>query len=176
MLAHHDLAWWGFAVALAAMVLAIPINIIANLLTPLLKNWWAERSQASLRARIERLETELQHEVQRYPAMSETEHYIFKGLTLLATMIILSLSILLLEVVLAMGPRAVVTHSRGAVGIVLLAVGCLGFFTVAISFVALSRFWTRRSPFHRSEQRRTIDKMKQTLRKREEKRIVKSRL
>jgi hypothetical protein len=56
---HHDLAWWGVFLGGLALVLMFPANIVANLVPPKLKNWWAERSVASTRERIEKLKKQL---------------------------------------------------------------------------------------------------------------------
>lgn len=51
----------GFWLAIAALVLAIPFGIIGNLLTPILKNWWARRSVIALGERIAELEGSLKN-------------------------------------------------------------------------------------------------------------------
>jgi hypothetical protein len=55
----HDLAWWSFVLAVMALVLMVPANLFANFLTPKLKDWWAERSKASLQKRIKNIEDQL---------------------------------------------------------------------------------------------------------------------
>lgn len=44
---------------LIALLLAVPLGIAANLLTPTIKNWWAKGSEKRLLKRIEDLEKEL---------------------------------------------------------------------------------------------------------------------
>lgn len=75
---HHDLTWWGFVLALAALVLMIPANILANVLTPKLKTWWAERSEASLRGKIVELQTELS-EMEHHKSIADAEHHLLLG-------------------------------------------------------------------------------------------------
>lgn len=56
---HHDLGWWGVVLAIVALLLMIPASILANMITPILLNWFSMRSRRSLRNRIMRLETRL---------------------------------------------------------------------------------------------------------------------
>ncbi len=55
----HDLGWWGFVLAIATLILAYPLDVLAHLTTPLLKNWWASRSRLTLEERIKSLKAEL---------------------------------------------------------------------------------------------------------------------
>ncbi len=71
----HDLGWWGFVLAIATLILAYPLDVLAHLTTPLLKNWWASRSRLTLEERIKSLKAELGL-MEMNPAMSETEDMI----------------------------------------------------------------------------------------------------
>jgi hypothetical protein len=62
---HHDASWWALVLAIVALVLMIPVNLFANFMTPILKNWWATRSEGSLRKPISRLDAELQENVNK---------------------------------------------------------------------------------------------------------------
>ncbi len=53
---HRDLGWWGFVISIIALLGAYPLSLLVNLTSPALKNWWAERSIASIRKRIDKLE------------------------------------------------------------------------------------------------------------------------
>jgi len=64
---HYDL---GVVIGILAIVLTIPLSLVANLMTPSIKNWWAARSTASLRKRIDKLENQLA-EYEQYTEMSE---------------------------------------------------------------------------------------------------------
>jgi hypothetical protein len=44
---HKDLGWWGVVVGIACLVLTVPLNILANFLTPKLRVWWTIRSLGS---------------------------------------------------------------------------------------------------------------------------------
>ena len=56
---HNDLTTWSFILALAALVLTLPLAILGTLLTPRVEDWWAKRSERSLTKRINKLETKL---------------------------------------------------------------------------------------------------------------------
>src|SRR6266550_4235035 len=99
---HHDLAWWGVFLAVVALIAMLPVSILANILTPKLKNWWAERSEASTRKRIETLEKILADYEQNYKELSASEDYILKGieaLGMVGTVCIEILAVVLLVVV-----------------------------------------------------------------------------
>lgn len=83
MILGHDLAWWGFALAVLGLVLMIPASMLANMLTPKLMNWWAQRSEASLRKRIKMLEDKLA-EFEKHELISETDDFILRGIQALA--------------------------------------------------------------------------------------------
>ena len=69
----------SLVISIAALVLTIPCSIIANMVTPKLRNWWAARSRQSLEARISTLQAELARG-ELLPAMTVTEEYIFMGI------------------------------------------------------------------------------------------------
>src|ERR1039458_4719054 len=63
-----DKATWGFWISIFTLFVAVPFGIVANLLTPKIRDWWAARSRRSLAARIEVLESELtESEITRSP-------------------------------------------------------------------------------------------------------------
>jgi hypothetical protein len=49
----------GFLIGVLALVLAVPLSIAANLLTPRIQNWWSRRSQRALKSRIAQLQETL---------------------------------------------------------------------------------------------------------------------
>ena len=62
----HDAATWGLWLAILALFLSVPMGIISILATPILQQWWAARSQASLIMRRDKLLRE-QRELQEVP-------------------------------------------------------------------------------------------------------------
>ena len=71
----HDASWWGLVLAIAALVLMIPANIASSVLTPILLNWLASWSSASLEKRIKKLENRLA-ELEKEPAIDEVQENI----------------------------------------------------------------------------------------------------
>ena len=80
MLWHHDSGWWALFLAVIGLLLMFPCSMAANIVTPKLQNWWAERSAASTRKRIQKLQDELATREEEYPEISEAEHYVLVGI------------------------------------------------------------------------------------------------
>jgi hypothetical protein len=76
---HHDLAWWGVVLSIIALVLMLPVNLLANVLTPLLKNWFSTWSRTSLENRIGKLEKQLA-ELEKYAPIDEVQNQILWGI------------------------------------------------------------------------------------------------
>jgi hypothetical protein len=55
----HDLGTWGFILGIATLILMYPVGVMINMTTPLLQNWLATRTRASLDKRIAKLEGQL---------------------------------------------------------------------------------------------------------------------
>jgi len=79
MWSHRDLGWWGFWIGLVALVLAFPLSLLANMITPVVQNWIAKRGLASLVKRIATLEAQLA-EFEKDPAIDEVDDHILWGL------------------------------------------------------------------------------------------------
>jgi hypothetical protein len=79
----HDFGWWGFVFGLMALILALPLAIVGNLVTPPLRNWWAERSIESTRSRLLKLEAQFAEYETRYPQISQAEEWVLKGVEFL---------------------------------------------------------------------------------------------
>ncbi len=65
---------WGVVLAIATLILAYPLDVLAHLTTPLLKNWWAARSRSALEERIKSLKAEL-GEMETYPATARVNDF-----------------------------------------------------------------------------------------------------
>jgi hypothetical protein len=76
----HDFGWWALVISVLALVLAYPLDLAAHLTAPKLKNWWAERSVASTRRRLEELESQLAEYEAEYPQISEVEELCLEGI------------------------------------------------------------------------------------------------
>jgi hypothetical protein len=70
-----DSGSWGVVLAILAILLTVPLSMVGNMLTPKFQNWWARRSRLGIEQRIKSLRAELA-EMEKYPALSETEDYI----------------------------------------------------------------------------------------------------
>jgi len=94
----HDLGWWSFILSVAAVILAtigIPVAIIAPLIAPKLEDWWATRSDTSIRERIATLERRLSEYERGYEQLREAEVWMLKGiqvLGILGSMILLCIA------------------------------------------------------------------------------------
>jgi len=77
---------WTIGLWIAALILAFPISIAANVFTPRILNWWSARSIASLKGRIAKLESNLAA-VQAIPTWSSFEHCVMYALERIAWLI-----------------------------------------------------------------------------------------
>src|SRR5260370_40226134 len=84
----HDLATWGFILAVAALILSVPLGVASNLMAPKVQNWWAARSIASLRRRICKLEQDLTA-AEANPAFSHFEPASLRAINRVAWIMIL---------------------------------------------------------------------------------------
>ena len=171
MLLHHDLSWWSFVLAALALVLMFPASIVANLVTPRLKNWWAERSESSIRRRIEKLESELAKQEKAYPALTEAEDLLLMGIEacgLIGAVGVQMLAVLIMVsgVVIVQLPKPLTIGIRElGMPLTVLAVVSLLMSTllVFLIFSKLTRFRTDRSPRQRTAMRKSIAELKQKL-------------
>jgi phosphate/sulfate permease len=163
---HHDLAWWGTFLAVVALVLMLPVSIAANILTPILKNWWAERSDASTQKRIESIEKQLA-DYEQYAELSEGVDYVLMATEALAMLLGLCntmLAVILLLLVTFDLPTVSVPDKRPFALLALVA--GLGTFLIGlVVFGRFSRFRQKRSPFNRNMLRNYIAKLREKLAK-----------
>jgi hypothetical protein len=78
---HHDLAWWGVFLAVVALVLMLPMNLIANMMTSKLKDWWAARSRTALLKRRDKLIGE-KNAFRPDAVLSEQQDWVIRGIRL----------------------------------------------------------------------------------------------
>jgi len=71
-----DLGEWGAYLAVTALVLAVPLNILPNFIAPRLLDWWRSRNLRELTKRVSQLEARL-NALKRLPAFSEAEDLIY---------------------------------------------------------------------------------------------------
>lgn len=70
---------WGNVIAIVALVSAVPLSVAGNLLTPIIKNWWAERSVLAAGKRIVQLMDQLEL-LEKIEPISEGEGIILSTL------------------------------------------------------------------------------------------------
>lgn len=159
----HDLGWWAFVFTVVGLFLMLPVSMAANVLTPKLQNWWAERSAASLRKRIRRLQVKLDR-YERTPLFSHFEYSalfsIEKGertLWVVEYTIVSLLLVVLLELYRLTGQK----NSRVtiAVFVVALAINVLRNVSSGSAY-EVSRLGTE---WGRNQLRASIEKLKQKL-------------
>jgi|HubBroStandDraft_6_1064221.scaffolds.fasta_scaffold11339_3 hypothetical protein len=75
---HRDFGWWGFWIGVVAFVLAFPLSVMANIVTPKLLNWWSGRSRQSTMKRLEELRG-TQARIALLPHLSEAEDRILES-------------------------------------------------------------------------------------------------
>lgn len=159
---RKDLSWWAFVLSVLALVGAYPFSLLANLTTPLLKNWWAERSVASIDKRIEKLEKQLA-DYEKHPKLSEGVDYVLRateGLSLLLGLCVTMLSVVLLVLIAYVPLTATVQDKRPIV--VFALVGATSAFLIGIvAFGRFSRFRHERSPFDRNVLRKYVKQLKE---------------
>jgi hypothetical protein len=163
---HHDYGWWGFVIAIVGLGLAYPIDVLAHLTAPIVKNWWAERSVASMRKRIEKLEKQLADEEQNYPLLSVVEEQLFKGIVGLAALGMFGLQFLVICFLLAVGhflPTPLTAHNAvPGVGLPLF-VFAGGYAILFAVFGKLTAFRKERSPSERNALKKSIEELKKQL-------------
>jgi hypothetical protein len=87
-----DFRWIGLMIGVAALVLAIPLAVIANLITPRVRDWWSTTSRTRLTRRISKIENTLhqsEHEWMFTPA--QLEIYLLSHTTAIFTDMVMSI-------------------------------------------------------------------------------------
>jgi hypothetical protein len=169
-----DAGTWALYISVLGLILIIPLNILSNIITPKLQNWWAERSKAATRKRIEKLEQQLA-DYEQCQELTELEDFVLKaieGVGILAVFCIELLAILILLQAVS-GPVFVGSRSEVAppdIRFLLVTLGAcaaiLGFVVQRLVFEKLGQFRRKRSPFDRKVLRKYIEGLKEKLTKR----------
>ena len=160
----HDASWWALVLAIIALVLMVPANLAANFLTPVLKNWWAARSQAAIKKRIETLEKELSRLEHEHPLISEVADIGLQGIAMFGYLV----SIALIFILYIVGTLPLRFHEPPSVSAALLSLTALILmvYTVLVIlfiFVRIEAFHRDRSPGRRNVLRASIEKLKTKL-------------
>jgi predicted PurR-regulated permease PerM len=174
---RHDFGWWGFVFGLTALILAVPLAITANLLTPPLRNWWAERSVESTRSRLIKLETQLTEYETKFAQISEAEDWTLRGVEFL--MIVAAFLLLLGAVTLLMIKNvaqmlnasltnsshllASETNQLGAQAVVVFFAAIGVEVTIFVLQSRMSKFREKHSPSTRKDFRSSIERLRKRL-------------
>jgi hypothetical protein len=156
----HDTATW---LAIAALILAVPLSVVGNLLTPILRNWWAQRSVASLQKRIAELEG-LVSDMGKNTPLSEVEEAILltlrNGVAIASVVVLVAVTEVYIHVANS-APHtwlSDVTWSGLYVVVIVIAVGAAQFI-IGPSLDVLRR----RSSTRKKEMQRDIEELKAKL-------------
>jgi hypothetical protein len=162
----HDLGWWGFVLAIVALVLAYPLDVLAHLTTPVLRNWWAGRSEATLRRRILKLEQEIDS-ANVLPELTKFEDVALMGIKRLGLMIAMSVNFMI-GVGLWIFWYVEKQHGREVplFLVALLWVGIImNYENYRVLMDPVSTYWKIASGFKRSERTATLERLKKKLEK-----------
>ena len=161
----------GVFLGALALVLMFPANIVANLVTPKLKNWWAKRSVASTRERIETLKKQLA-DYEQHPELSELKDCALKALEGVGILGFLCVQLLaitllmdaaLLSPVVRYNPLIVPPGITAGLSILALVSVVFGFLVHFLVFNKLAEFRKKQSPFDRASLRAWIKKLEEKL-------------
>jgi hypothetical protein len=163
-----DLTKLGLVVAIVAILLAIPLSVLANLLTPRIQNWWSQRSAKSLRSRIHKLQQELA-EYQPYALIDEASAYTLWGIFMISTMCLLLIRLLaaVAFMVLMIGTHSEKINIPVLISLVVM-LGSIELFAYGLKktfFKELNEFRWRHSPVRREDISNDIRKLQEKLAK-----------
>jgi hypothetical protein len=138
------------------------LEVLAHITAPKWKNWWAERSAAATRKRIEKLEKQLA-DYGKNAISSATEDIILKGIEAtgqLAVLCVQLLVIILLLVVLYSGPKNTSVRELSPIlALAILAAGA-GYFVGFVILKKVGTFRMERSASKRDALRKSIEELK----------------
>jgi len=151
-----DKSTLGIILGLVAILLAIPLNLVANLVTPKIRNWWAERSVTGLKRRIAELQNELT-KANQYPFISEGEDFILsiiKGIIFCTGGILISFWGIVISAVVAL-------RGKESIGLILYSVFAFMFIMAFMYFLPrlIDKFLKRRSMHERQSMAENLKKL-----------------
>jgi hypothetical protein len=163
MLLAMDVGMWGLIFGIAALVLAIPMAIVANIFTPLLLDWLAKWSTASLERRIAQNETELAKLEADCPLITPTEEQLMNGVLCIVKVTLWGFEMLGL---------ALLFIATGGAGLPLsygfrLFIGCVGGGSILLVWIwqrtmikRFTKYRTTHSPRYRHQLRKSLMNLK----------------
>jgi hypothetical protein len=161
---HHDASWWALILAILALLLMLPVNLLANFMTPLLKDWWAGRSVNALTERISRLQSNLSA-LEKSSVLTETESTLFRGMESI-TKLIWNVGYFILAflwiVADALIPQIAHAHHEAFWGLMVF-IGMIGYEYIT-AYRTIKNYRVRHSLKFRTKLRATINELERKLR------------
>jgi len=166
-----DINHLGFIIGVVALGLAIPLAIIANLLTPKVNNWWSTRSQVRLNIRIQEQESEIRANESTW-LFTDAERSIYRQIRAAQRTVALFVHVLLgaLIILLPIFRRDIQDHvsnltSTIVPGItIILLIGMFGNWLNAFSFRDSLRTWRANTQMGRNEVKQELENLRLRLR------------
>ena len=159
---HKDLGWWGFVLSVVAILLLYPGGVLVNITTPMLLDWWATRSRASLQEQIGKLEADLS-KLEQIAPLSEVNNQMLWGLEMLRLLLSVGihmvLSALYLLTILVEGPKRLSLTVEGVFWCFLIVNALLGF----LAYYRELTYRIARSPTRRTNIKKSIKSLKSKL-------------
>ena len=159
----HDATWWGLALAIAAIVLAIPLTIIGNFMTPtvaLLGLRWTDRSLAKQIARFEAQFTRLEADC---PVLTTTEEQLLKGVLCIAQLLSFCMEMAALGAWILAFHGLTQSPLSGVAGFVGL-IGCGFYFMSWVwrrnTIIELKKHYSDHSPKYRAALKKALEDLK----------------
>jgi len=142
----------------------LPANLLANFLTPVLKNWWAERSVASARKRVQKLEAELATIEKDHPETNQGLAAILtavEGLSIVAYLSSVAILFALFTIVTADSLKV----SKGLVimNMILYVITLIMLLLMIYAIEKVTSFGKKISPRYRKSLRESIESLKKRL-------------
>ena len=158
---HKGLDWWAFVLALLALFLAYPLEVLAHATAPWWKDWWAEWSENSLRKRIGKLEKQLEEYELRYKILDEGQEEILKAVEGVALLTGVAVAVLSMFLLLAASyiPQLGRDDAR-QLGLLALLSAVSAFLVEVVVFGRFSRFRMRRSASYRQTIKESVQKLR----------------
>jgi ABC-type multidrug transport system fused ATPase/permease subunit len=157
---------WALIISAAALFLCLPLAVLANILTPRLLNWWADRSTRSAQARATTLRRELEEYEQHYGLIDAPLLFILlmvERALLLACVAVCSLACAFaLAFLLAWGSPSPQPHFRDFAATAAVSCGLMLIFAYFIGFWSssqIARYVRRHSAAYRDYLKDSIEKL-----------------
>jgi hypothetical protein len=156
-----DLREWGPSVAVIALVLAVPLNILPNVVAPRLLDWWRSRSVRKLKKRVAQLEARLTV-LKQMPAFSEAEDLIYRAnYTAHAPLLLFAYACYGGGILGTIRYWSVLPYRYVIVCFLVISQGAT--YAAGVVVIRMRRRWRQRTPLGQKKLQARIDKLKRKL-------------